>query len=81
MAKNLKNGELTPVYIPSIEDESVRDYIRMYDDFKKDLKKTKQRLLHFFHRHNKKYSEGGNSWTIKHRSWIKKLELRRQSNY
>lgn len=74
LAKNLKNDELTPVFTPTIEDESVRDYIRMYDNFRKDLKKVKQRLLHFFHRYNKKYIGTGN-WTIKHRSWIKKLEF------
>ena len=46
LARNLRNGEVTPIHIPTREDEAVRDYLRMQEDFKVERKKTKQRLLH-----------------------------------
>ena len=58
-------GDLSPVYVPSREDEAGRDFLRLYEDVKSDLKKAKQRLLHFLLRHEIRY-EGGQNWTGKH---------------
>jgi transposase len=74
LARCLRNQEGTPIYIPSIDDEAVRDYLRMVCDFKEDLRRNKQRFVHFLNRLGKKYDEG-DYWTIKHRSWLKKLKL------
>ncbi|MBN2627445.1 MAG: hypothetical protein JXA95_12325 [Spirochaetales bacterium] len=74
MARCLRNQEVTPIYIPSIDDEAVRDYLRMVCDFKEDLRRNKQRFVHFLNRLGKKYDEG-DYWTIKYRSWLKKLKL------
>ena len=46
----------------------------MYADIKDDLKRAKQRLLHFLLRRGLRYNAGGN-WTGKHRQWIRSLEL------
>jgi transposase len=74
LAKDLRNGELTRVYVPTIEDEQVRDYLRLSEDFKSDLRKAKQRLLHFLLRHRMCYTEGTN-WTEKHLAWIRGLKF------
>ena len=74
LAKNLRNEEVTSVYIPSEEDEAVRDYLRMYEDFKADLKKAKQRLNSFLMRYGIKYGDG-NKWTKKHEKWLKSLSF------
>ena len=65
---------LIAVYVPTKKDESVRDYLRMYEDTKIDLRKVKQRLLHFLLRRRLRY-EGGNNWTEKHKAWIRSLEM------
>jgi transposase len=71
LAKTLRNGDIVSVHVPTESDEAVRDYIRMRGDFKDDLKKKKQQLLHFLLRHDKKYIDQGEYWTQKHRNWIK----------
>jgi transposase len=73
LTKNLRNGDITSIYVPSDEDEAVRDYLRMHEDFKIDLKKAKQRLLAFLHRYDLTYD--GNNWTGKHEIWLKSLKF------
>ena len=74
LARNLRNGEVTPIYIPSEEDEAVRDFLRMVQDIKTDLKKARQRLLGFLLRHRTIY-RGGSHWTGKHEQWLKALKF------
>jgi transposase len=74
LVRALRNGDLTAVYVPTNKDESVRDYLRMYEDVKGDLKKVKQRLLHFLLRRGLSYKEGTN-WTAKHKRWIRSLKM------
>jgi transposase len=76
LAKNLRNEEITSIYVPSEEDEAVRDYLRMYEDYKIDLKKAKQRLNSYLIRHGFKYV--GNKWTGKHKAWLKSLTFSNQ---
>ena len=74
LAKALRNGDVHEVNVPTREDEAVRDYLRMYEQVKTDLKRAKQRLLHFLHRRGVKYTEG-NNWTERHRRWLRALEF------
>lgn len=74
LARALRNGEVSGVYVPSLEDERVRDYLRLYEDVKGDLRKAKQRLLHFLLRHRIRYTEGTN-WTQRHMRWLRELDL------
>ena len=74
IAKCLANNTYSPVYIPSNEDDAVKEYIRMRDDQKDTVKKLKQRILSFCTRHGKFYCDGGN-WTQKHLVWLKKLDF------
>ena len=74
LARLLRSGDLTAVNVPTESDEAVRDWLRMYDDMKGDLKKAKQRVLHFLLRHGIRYRDSRN-WTGKHRAWLKSLEL------
>ena len=74
LVRALRNGDLTEVYVPTKKDESVRDYLRMYEDVKSDLRKVKQRVLHFMLRRRLHYTEGKN-WTERHRRWIRPLQM------
>lgn len=73
LALNLRSGQLTAVHVPTPSDEAVRDYLRMRDDLKSDLKRKKQQLLSFLLRHGRKYD--GNYWTQAHRRWLKTMEF------
>ena len=46
-------GGYKSVYIPTAQDEAVRDYLRMRDDHKLMLKKIKQQINAFCLKHNK----------------------------
>ncbi len=72
LASAFRNGDLSPVYVPSRRDESGRDLLRLYDDVKGDLKRAKQRLLHFLLRREIRYEDGQN-WTGKHWRWLRSL--------
>jgi len=66
-------GGYHPVYIPTGEDDAVKEYLRMRDDHKLALKKLKQQINAFVLRHGHQYV--GIKWTIKHVTWLNKLEL------
>lgn len=61
------------VYIPSQEDEAVRDYIRMVDDLKGLKKKIQQQVNGLLLRHHYVYAK--TKWTQSHLDWIQKLDL------
>ena len=73
IAQCLSYGGYHPVYIPTEQDDSVKEYLRMRDDHKKALKKIKQQIGMFCIRHG--YYFEGTKWTIAHLKWLKKLEL------
>ena len=74
IARNLAYGTYSKVYIVDDEDNGVKDFIRMRDDTKVRCKSIKQQMLALCLRHGKRYSEGTN-WTIRHREWLRKLDL------
>ena len=74
LALALRAGQLTGIYIPTEQDESVRDYLRMYESLRGDVRVCKQRILQFLLRRGIRY-DGGGPWTLKHRHWLSTLEL------
>ena len=66
-------GGYHSVYIPTGEDDAVKEYLRMRDDHKLALKKLKQQINAFVLRHGYQYT--GTKWTIKHVAWLRKLDL------
>lgn len=75
IARCLAFRTYSSVYIPTDDDNAVKEYIRMRDDHKKQLKATKQQILAFVLRHGYKFEGGKTYWTIKHLSWLKSLKL------
>lgn len=73
IAQCLSYGGYRAVYIPTEEDDSVKEYLRMRDDHKDALKKIKQQINALCLRHGYHYE--GTKWTIKHVAWLRKLEL------
>ena len=65
---------MTGVHIASRHDESVRDYLRMHEDLRSDLRKAKQRVLHFLLRRGISY-QGRSNWTVRHKEWLASLRF------
>ena len=74
IAQCLSYGGYHAVYIPTEEDDSVKEYLRMRNDHKLSLKKIKQQINAFCLRHGFQYP--GTKWTQAHLKWIKKLEVK-----
>jgi transposase len=74
LALALRAGQLSGIHVPTEKDESVRDYLRMYDALRGDLRICKQRVLQFLLRRGIRY-EGGGPWTVKHKHWLSSLQF------
>jgi len=75
IAKCLAFGTYSAVYVPTAEDEAVKEYIRMRDSQKKALKAVKQQILALVLRQGKRFDLGKNYWTLKHIGWLRTLDL------
>ena len=73
IAQCLGNGGYHAVYIPTDEDDAVKEFIRMRDDQQINLTRTKQEIGAFCLRHGHYYADS--KWTIRHINWIRKLDL------
>mgnify|MGYP004571174073 FL=1 len=72
IADCLCDGGFSTVYVPSVEDNAIKEYIRMRDDVKQNLKSIKQQIIALCTRNGFNY--GGNSyWTNRHISFLSKI--------
>jgi transposase len=72
LARLLRSGDLTPIYIPVVEDEAIRDLVRAREDALKDGKAAKVRLKAFLLRQDIRY-EGRATWGPAHLRWLAKV--------
>jgi len=69
LVRLFRAGELTSIYVPTPEDEAIRDLVRCRDDMKRFERKARQRLLSFLLRHGHHYN-GKKNWTKGFYSWL-----------
>jgi transposase len=74
LARLYRAGELTPVYVPQLEDEAMRDLTRAGEDAKHCQRKAKQRLNAFLLRHGFQYS-GKSKFSQAHFLWISDIKM------
>jgi len=55
LARLMRSGDLSSIYVPGIEDEALRDLSRGRDDAMQDLKRSKRRLKSFLLRQDIRY--------------------------
>src|SRR3990167_8486943 len=72
LARLLRSGDPTPVYVPTVEDEAIRDLCRARDAARLTLKNAKLRLKAFLLRLGRHY-EGRADWTDAHRRYLAKV--------
>lgn len=72
----LKQGALSSIFIPSVEVESVKDYIRMREDVRLELARWKQRMKSFILKNGYRYEGTSKGWNSSYRKWLKQLEFK-----
>jgi len=68
LARLLRMGELTAVWVPDPHHEAVRDLVRCREDCKQIERRFRQRILAFLLRHGRHYDRS--NWTQAHRRWL-----------
>lgn len=68
LARLLRSGELTPVWVPDEDQEAMRDLVRARADLKNAERKSRQQLGAFLLRHGRHWSRSG--WTQAHFAWL-----------
>jgi transposase len=69
LARLMRSGDLTPVYVPTVEDEAIRDLSRAREDALRDLKTAKFRLKAFLLRQDIRYT-GTANWGPAPLRWL-----------
>ena len=74
LARLLRAGELTAVYIPEATDEAMRDLCRARTDAVDDRRRSRHRLKGVLLRHGYRY-QGKSSWSAAHERYLRELVL------
>lgn len=68
LAAMYQGGMLQPIWIPSTEQEAVRDLIRVREDARHDRMRARHRIGKFLLRHDRRMPDQG--WTLGRRQWL-----------
>jgi transposase len=63
-------GALTPIHIPTEQEEAARDLLRCREDIRADLLRARHRLAKFLLRHGRRFTET-KAWTQRHHTWLR----------
>nr|CDQ31673.1 Transposase IS116/IS110/IS902 family protein [Virgibacillus halodenitrificans] len=80
LATLYRAGELTPVYVPTEDDEALRDLVRAREDVKEDELRAKHRLTKFLLRNEIRQPKGIRKWTAKYWEWLRQLKFQRSAS-
>jgi transposase len=72
LARLMRSGDLTPVYVPTVDDEAIRALSRAREDTLRDLQAAKWRLKAFLLRHDIR-STGRANWSPAHLRWLSEV--------
>lgn len=75
LAHFLRSGDLTPIWVPDEQTESLRDLERAREDARLSERRARQQLLKFLMRHGRRFTEGKCHWTQKHWRWIQQQKF------
>ncbi len=78
LARCLRAGDLTAVYVPDEDTEALRDLERARDAAKKAETTSKHQLSKFLLRHGRRWDDGSN-WTLKHFAWIRQQSFEHEA--
>ncbi|CAB3773855.1 IS110 family transposase ISSso6 [Paraburkholderia humisilvae] len=69
LVRSLRAGDLSAVYVPSVDDEAFRDLALAWTSAEDDLKRARQRMNAFLLSHGVRYAACAD-WGAAHRRWI-----------
>lgn len=72
LARGLRAGDLTPVWVPDASHEALRDLVRAREAAKEDQLRARHRLGKFLLRHGRRPSEKMKAWTGRHLDWLRR---------
>jgi transposase len=72
LARLMRSGDLTPVYVPAVDNEAIRDLSRAREDTLRDLKAAKLCLKAFLLRHDSRCT-GRANWSPAHLRWLSEV--------
>jgi transposase len=68
LARLHRAAELVAIWVPSVEEEAVRDLCRARADLVADRTRTRHRLSKFLLRHDRIWRD--TAWTVRHQRWL-----------
>jgi transposase len=75
LATGLRNGDLSPIWVPDEEHEALRDLVRAREAARDDLMRQRHRLSKFLLRQGVRPPEGVRPWRVKYMDWLRALKL------
>jgi transposase len=75
LARLLRAGDPTAVWVPDQEQEAMRDLTRARDDMKAQERKARQQLNAFVLRHGHSWPSDKTRWTQTHYNWLESLKF------
>jgi transposase len=64
-------GALTPIHIPTDQEEAARDLLRCREDIRADLLRARHRLSKFLLRHGRRFTATKTAWSKRHDGWLR----------
>src|SRR2546422_6258388 len=75
LARLLRSGDLTPVWVPDREHEALRNLVRARYVAKADLLRAQHRVVKLLVREGVPAPQGCRSWSAPYRAWLNQLQL------
>lgn len=76
LAQLLRAGELTPVHVPTEDDEAIRDLVRAREDANENLLRARHRLSKLLLRHDIQPPMKMTRWKSQHKKWLGTLKFK-----
>lgn len=73
LARLYRSGHLTPIHVPTVDQEALRRLIRLRLTYQEQCKSIKRRVYGVLLNSGLVYRDGRSLWTKKHRVWLAKL--------
>lgn len=70
LVRQLIAGALTPIRIPSVDEEAARDVLRDREQVRADLMRARHRLSKLLLRNGRVWPAEHTAWTLAHRQWL-----------
>lgn len=72
LARGLRAGDLTPVWVPDAAHEALRDLVRAREGAKEDQLRARHQLSKYLLRHGRRPPEKKKAWTQQYMDWVRR---------